>query len=112
MEETKITTIEGGQIDQEALDAMSAKLVDMCITDEKQMHRTELNFYCELYMLVKKLNQHLDDFTNVISVAGQEKLYKLFKETTENTRKEVARQNVQRQIRKGHKKKAVKATKQ
>ena len=44
MEETKITTIEGGQIDQEALDAMSAKLVDMCITDEKQMHRTELNF--------------------------------------------------------------------
>ncbi len=103
MSENKITTIEGGQIDQEALDAMSSELVDMSIADEKQMHRTELNFYCELYMLVKKLNQHLDDFTNVISIAGQEKLYEFFKKTSENTQKEIVRQNVQRKIRRGHK---------
>lgn len=109
-EKKTVDTVTSGEIDQVSIDAIHAKKVDLSTSDEKQMRRVELNYYCEFYGLAKKLNVALDELSSVVTIAGQEKIYDFFKGVRSNTAKEITRQAVQKKIKQGHKRKSTKKT--
>lgn len=96
--------VKQASIDKEAQETLNAKQIELGISDEKEMRRTELNFYCEFLSMFKKVNQELDNLNQVINIISTEKLTDYFKTISENYKKEEVRANLKKKISKSHKK--------
>lgn len=103
--------VKGGKIDKEVLDVMSQEDILIAISDKKQANRLILNCFCELLSEIKGLRQDFDEFSQMISVCSSDKLVSFFKELQKNVAQEEVVQNVQKKIRKSHKKTAKKDNK-
>ena len=69
-----------GEIDKEVLDEIYKAKVDLCISDEKQMRRTELNCYAELLSQLKELSANTEKVYQTLNMIGADKLTEYFKE--------------------------------
>ena len=108
MEENKIEkekpTVEQAGIDQDVLDEMVKDNILKATTDDTQMNRAMLNCLCEMLSQFKQMNKAFEDFSNMISICGADKLVDFFSKLKTNVNNEVARQNVEKEIKKSHKK--------
>jgi predicted transcriptional regulator len=91
-----------GQIDKEVLDKINEEKVLKSYQTQEEFNRTELNFYCEFYSLLKKLNSQLDGLLNAITTLGSDKISAFFKEISANVEKEQNRQEVLKKVKKSH----------
>lgn len=92
------------EIDKNAQEELNKKQVELGISDEKEMRRTELNFYCEFYSTLVKLNEKLEEVNTLISEIGAERIGDYLKTLSNNVKKEEQRLILQKQIEKSHKK--------
>lgn len=91
-----------GEIDKEVLDEIYKAKVDLCISDEKQMRRTELNCYAELLSQLKELSANTEKVYQTLNMIGADKLTEYFKELTKNYKEEEARAKVRKKVSKSH----------
>lgn len=91
-----------GQIDKEVLDKINEEKVLKSYKTQEEFNRTELNFYCEFYSQLKKLNSQLDGLLNAITTLGSDKISAFFKEISANVEKEEKRQEVLKKVKKSH----------
>lgn len=92
------------EIDKNAQEELNRKQVELGISDEKEMRRTELNFYCEYYSTLVKLNDKLESIASLISEIGAERIGDYLKKLSENVKEEEKRVALKNQIAKSHKK--------
>ena len=72
MENNEKIKVESAGIDKDVLDIMTQEDVLKAISDETQMKRFELNFFCELLSEIKGLRKDFDEFSQMISVCSAE----------------------------------------
>lgn len=96
--------VESAGIDKDVLDIMTQEDVLKAISDETQMKRFELNFFCEFLSEIKGLRKDLDEFSQMISVCSAEKLADFFKELQGNVAQEQKRMELQEKMSQSHKK--------
>jgi hypothetical protein len=89
-------------IDEEVKQIIAEEQVELGISDEKQMRRTELNFYCELLSQFKALNKDLDGLQETMNIAFADKMTAYYRELAENFKREEKRVAVQKQAKKSH----------
>lgn len=108
MEENKIEKeqpkIEEAGIDQDVLEEMLKDNIVRATSDDTQMNRVMLNCLCEMLSQFKQMNKAFEDFSNTLSICGADKLTDFFKKLKTNVENEEVRQNVQKEIKKSHKK--------
>jgi len=100
-----------GSVDEQALEVMQKEQIDLGLSCEWQFRRTELNYYCEFYSMLKELNKNLDKLYETMNMLGQDKLMAYFTELTENYKKEEIRVANEQKIKQSHKKKVAKSEK-
>ena len=104
MENNEKIKVESAGIDKDVLDIMTQEDVLKAISDETQMKRFELNFFCELLSEIKGLRKDFDEFSQMISVCSAEKLADFFKELQGNVEQEKKRMELQEKMAQSHKK--------
>lgn len=104
MENNEKIKVESAGIDKDVLDIMTQEDVLKAISDETQMKRFELNFFCEFLSEIKGLRKDFDEFSQMISVCSAEKLADFFKELQGNVAQEQKRMELQEKISQSHKK--------
>lgn len=104
MENNEIIKVESAGIDKDVLDIMTQEDVLKAISDETQMKRFELNFFCEFLSEIKGLRKDFDEFSQMISVCSAEKLADFFKELQGNVAQEQKRMELQEKMSQSHKK--------
>lgn len=104
MENNEKIKVESAGIDKDVLDIMTQEDVLKAISDETQMKRFELNFFCEFLSEIKGLRKDFDEFSQMISVCSAEKLADFFKELQGNVAQEQKRIELQEKISQSHKK--------
>ena len=104
MENKEKIKVESAGIDKDVLDIMTQEDVLKAISDETQMKRFELNFFCEFLSEIKGLRKDFDEFSQMISVCSAEKLADFFKELQGNVAQEQKRMELQEKISQSHKK--------
>ena len=104
MENNKKIKVESAGIDKDVLDIMTQEDVLKAISDETQMKRFELNFFCEFLSEIKGLRKDFDEFSQMISVCSAEKLADFFKELQGNVAQEQKRMELQEKMSQSHKK--------
>ena len=104
MENNEKIKVESAGIDKDVLDIMTQEDVLKAISDETQMKRFELNFFCELLSEIKGLRKDFDEFSQMISVCSAEKLADFFKELQGNVEQEKKRMELQEKMSQSHKK--------
>ena len=105
MENNEKIKVESAGIDKDVLDIMTQEDVLKAISDETQMKRFELNFFCEFLSEIKGLRKDFDEFSQMISVCSAEKLADFFKELQGNVAQEQKRMELQEKMSQSHKKK-------
>lgn len=95
-----------GEVDEEVQRLLDAKQVELGVSCEKQMRRTELNFYCEFYSQLKELNKELENLNNVINMVSTDKLADYFSKVTENYTAEEKKAKFKAKCAKSHAKTA------
>lgn len=93
-----------GQPDAEAIEEMNRQKIELAISDEKEMNRTELNFYLELFSLIERLEKSIVTLSNTITTVGYDKLTAYFKELSEEVEKEKNRAAAMEIVSRSHKK--------
>jgi HSP20 family molecular chaperone IbpA len=104
MENNEKIKVESAGIDKDVLDIMTQEDVLKAISDETQMKRFELNFFCEFLSEIKGLRKDFDEFSQMISVCSAEKLADFFKELQGNVAQEQKRVELQEKMSQSHKK--------
>ena len=104
MENNEKIKVESAGIDKDVLDIMTQEDVLKAISDETQMKRFELNFFCEFLSEIKGLRKDFDEFSQMISVCSAEKLADFFKELQGNVAQEQKRIELQEKMSQSHKK--------
>lgn len=104
MENNEKIKVESAGIDKDVLDIMTQEDVLKAISDETQMKRFELNFFCEFLSEIKGLRKDFDEFSQMISVCSAEKLADFFKELQGNVAQEQKRMELQEKMLQSHKK--------
>lgn len=104
MENNEKIKVESAGIDKDVLDIMTQEDVLKAISDETQMKRFELNFFCEFLSEIKGLRKDFDEFSQMISVCSAEKLADFFKELQGNVAQEQKRMELQEKMSQSHKK--------
>ena len=104
MENNEKIKVENAGIDKDVLDIMTQEDVLKAISDETQMKRFELNFFCEFLSEIKGLRKDFDEFSQMISVCSAEKLADFFKELQGNVAQEQKRMELQEKMSQSHKK--------
>ena len=104
MENNEKIKVEKAGIDKDVLDIMTQEDVLKAISDETQMKRFELNFFCEFLSEIKGLRKDFDEFSQMISVCSAEKLADFFKELQGNVAQEQKRMELQEKMSQSHKK--------
>lgn len=104
MENNEKIKVESAGIDKDVLDIMTQEDVLKAISDETQMKRFELNFFCEFLSEIKGLRRDFDEFSQMISVCSAEKLADFFKELQGNVAQEQKRMELQEKMSQSHKK--------
>lgn len=104
MENNEKIKVESAGIDKDVLDIMTQEDVLKAISDETQMKRFELNFFCEFLSEIKGLRKDFDEFSQMISVCSAEKLADFFKELQGNVAQEQKRMELQEKMAQSHKK--------
>lgn len=97
-----------GKIDNDVLDTMQKEQIELGISTEIQMRRTELNFYAELLSQHREMNKQLENLYQTLNMIGAERLTEYFKEFTTNYKNEENRVKLKEKIGKSHKKSAKK----
>jgi len=92
-----------GQIDEDVKMDLKQQ-VDLGLSNEKQMRRTELNYYCEFLSSLREMNKNLSELHNTINMLGEDKLMAYFKEVNENFRKEEANAKCRKKVSMEHQK--------
>lgn len=93
-----------GKIDNDVLDTMQKEQIELGISTEIQMRRTELNFYAELLSQHREMNKQLENLYQTLNMIGAERLTEYFKEFTTNYKNEENRVKLKEKIGKSHKK--------
>ena len=96
------------KIDNDVLDTMQKEQIELGISTEIQMRRTELNFYAELLSQHREMNKQLENLYQTLNMIGAERLTEYFKEFTTNYKNEENRVKLKEKIGKSHKKSAKK----
>lgn len=104
MENKEKIEVTKASIDKEVLDIMTQEDVLEAISDEKQLNRLKLNFFCEFLSEIKELRKEFDDFMQMISVCSADKMANFFKELQNNVAQEEKRIELQEKIKQSHKK--------
>lgn len=104
MENNEKIKVENAGIDKDVLDIMTQEDVLKAISDETQMKRFELNFFCEFLSEIKGLRKDFDEFSQMISVCSAEKLADFFKELQGNVAQEQKRMELKEKMSQSHKK--------
>lgn len=91
-------------IDKDVLDTIQKEQIELGISTEQQMNRTELNFYAELLSQHRELNKNLEKLYQTLNMIGAERLTQYFKEFTTNFKKEEQSIKLKEKIGKSHKK--------
>lgn len=97
-----------GKIDNDVLDTMQKEQIELGVSTEIQMRRTELNFYAELLSQHREMNKQLENLYQTLNMIGAERLTEYFKEFTTNYKNEENRVKLKEKIGKSHKKSAKK----
>ena len=97
-----------GKIDNDVLDTMQKEQIELGISTEIQMRRTELNFYAELLSQHREMNKQLENLYQTLNMIGAERLTEYFKEFTTNYKNEENRVKLKEKLGKSHKKSAKK----
>lgn len=104
IEKKKQPEIQEAGIDKDVLEKMVKENVLTATKDDIQMNRVMLNCMCEMLSQFQQMNKAFAEFSNILSICGADKLTDFFKKLKVNVDNEVTRQNVQKQIKKSHKK--------
>ena len=104
LENDKEVKVTGGKIDKDVLDAMKDADILKSISDEVQLKRIVLNFFCELLSEVKDLRKSFEEFNQIISVCSTDKITSFFKELNKNVKDEEKRLKVYKKVKQSHKK--------
>lgn len=96
------------KMDNDVLDTMQKEQIELGISTEIQMRRTELNFYAELLSQHREMNKQLENLYQTLNMIGAERLTEYFKEFTTNYKNEENRVKLKEKIGKSHKKSAKK----
>lgn len=99
--EIKVTPAE---IDPEVLEVMAKECAMTATKDDKQMNRVLLNCMCEMLSQFQQMNRAFDNFMQVLTICGAEKIEDYFTKLKTNVNNEIARQNVKKKIAQSHKK--------
>lgn len=91
-----------GKIDVDVLDAMKQEDVLEAISDDKQLKRLMLNFFCEFLSEIKDLRKDFDEYMQFISVCSADKMANFYKELEKNVKDEKNRIEVQENMKKSH----------
>lgn len=92
-----------GQIDEDVKMDLKQQ-VDLGLSNEKQMRRTELNYYCEFLSSLREMNKNLSELHNTINMLGEDKLMAYFKEVNDNFRKEEVNAKCRKKVSMEHQK--------
>lgn len=95
--------VKDSEIDEETKAELRER-IDLGISDEKEMNRTELNFLAELLGVIKGMKAEIHELQQVISVLSHDKMNAYFKEIADNAHAEEVRRKVQEKIAQSHKK--------
>lgn len=101
-EKKKDVEIKSAGIDSDVLDIMKEKDVLKAISDEVQIRRVMLNFFCEMLSQVKELKKEFEDFYQTISICSTDKVIDFFKKLKSNVEEEKTRIAVKEKIKKSH----------
>lgn len=96
--------IKRASIDKDVLNILTDEEIFASIENEKNLKRFELNLYCELLSQLKELNKEFDEFVQLLSICGAEKLSDFFRKLSENVEHERKIQELQAELKKSHKK--------
>ena len=96
--------VKPASIDKDVLDVMKQEDILYAISDEVQIKRVMLNYFCEFLSEIKDLHKDIDTLMETLSVCASDKLVEFFKEVQKNTENEVARANLKEKMSKSHKK--------
>lgn len=88
--------IKEAQIDTDVIAKMheEALQIELGISDEKQINRTELNFLAELLSTINQLNKSLDELHNTLTMATAKELTGYMEEFSNNYKAEEKKQKV------------------
>lgn len=103
-EEKKDIEIKSAGIDEDVLEITVKENVLKATEDDKQMNRVMLNCLCEMLSQFKQMNKAFDEFSNILSICGADKLQDFFKKLKKNVDGEENRQILKKEIEKSHKK--------
>lgn len=101
-EKKKDVEIKSAGIDSDVLDIMKEEDVLKAISDEVQIRRVMLNFFCEMLSQVKELKKEFEDFYQTISICSTDKVIDFFKKLKSNVEEEKTRIAVKEKIKKSH----------
>lgn len=104
MEETKKVEIKDAGIDKEVVEELAKENILDSLTDEKQIKRVEINFYCEMLAELKHLDNSVDNLANIFSICANRQITEFFSGVSENIKKEQVKKNVENIVEKSHKK--------
>ena len=76
--------IKQAKIDDDVQETMLKEQIDLGTADEKQIGRTELNFFAELLSQFRELNKNMENLYQTLNMVGADKLTQYFKEFTTN----------------------------
>ena len=104
MEETKKIEVEDAGIDREIVEELAKENILNSLTDDKQIRRVEINFYCEMLAELKNLDNSVGNLVNIFSICANKQLTEFFSGVNDNIKKEQVKKNVQNIVEKSHKK--------
>jgi hypothetical protein len=104
MEETKKIEVEDAGIDREIVEELAKENILNSLTDDKQIRRVEINFYCEMLAELKNLDNSVGNLVNIFSICANKQLTEFFSGVNDNIKKEQVKKNVENIVEKSHKK--------
>ena len=104
VEETEKVEVKDPGIDTAVVEELAKENIFNTLTDDKQIKRAELNFYCEMLAELDHLDQSMNNLVNIFTICSNKQITEFFNGINENIKKEQKIKNVEKIIEKSHKK--------
>lgn len=103
MEETKKVDIQDAGIDKEVLEEIAKENILDSLTDDKQIKRVEINFYCELLAQLNHLDDSMNNLVNIFTICSNKQITEFFFGVKKKMKEEQMARNVEKIVEKSHK---------
>lgn len=104
VENSQKVKIEDAGIDKEVVEELAKENIFHSLTDEKQIRRAELNFYCEMLAELDHLDQSMNNLVNILTICSNKQITEFFTGVSNKLKEEQKIKNVEKIIEKSHKK--------